>query len=348
MTQASDLFYSRYRQALEEELRQTFAWQEGLLYNMLLYQLGWMDDQGTPVSGLSGERIHPVLSLLSCESLVGKHDPALPAAAAVELVHNFALIHEDVQSGSPNRGQRPTVWWIWGPGQAINAGDGMHALARVALMRLRDRGMAASRVLDAMRLLDESCLTMCEGQYMDLVFQEKLEVGVNSYLKMATAKTGALMSCAMGLGALAATEDDDSVRAFQECGKALGVAYQIRADVQDLWATSGEGMPSDNVLNKKKLLPIVYTLEVGDIRTKRELGTIYFKRVLEPDDVRQVINILNEKSALEHAEKMIRSHCRQAMESLKNVGISPWGLEELEKLCEHITAWDDKAWQNER
>jgi geranylgeranyl pyrophosphate synthase len=69
---------------------------------------------------------------------------------------------------------------------------------------------------------------------------------------------------------------------------------------------------------------------------------------LEPDDVRQVINILNEKSALEHAEEMIRSHCRQAMESLKNVGISPWGLEELEKLCEHITAWDDKAWQNER
>ena len=314
--------------------------QEGLLYNMLLYQLGWMDEQGMPLSGPSGECLHPLLCLLSCETLLGEYNPALPAAAAVELVHNFSLVHEDVQSGSPNRGQRSTVWWIWGPGQAINAGDGLHALARLALMRLQDRGISVARVLKAMRLLDQTCLNMCEGQHLDLAFQEKLDVGVDSYFKMAAGKTGALMSCAMGLGALSATEDDGVVEAFKECGKNLGIAYQIKSDIRDLWGSAGEEASSGNVLIKKKLLPIIYTLETADFRTKRELGTIYFKRILELQDVQQIINILNERSALEYAGERLRGYGQIAMECLEGIDIPSWSWEELQKLCQHIIALD--------
>jgi len=354
MAQFSDLFPSRYQHALEGELRETLAGQEGLFYNMLLYQLGWIDEQGVPRhspstafgAGPSGQRLHPVLCLLSCEALLGEFTPALPAAAAIELVHNFRLIHEDIQSGNPNRGQHPTVWWIWGPGQAINAGDGMHALARLALMRLQDRGLSVSRVLKALRLLDQSCLSMCEGQHLDLAFQERLDVGVDAYFKMVAGKTGALMSCALGLGALVATEDDKVVEAFKECGKNLGIAWQIREDIQDLsfdyaqdrQGSAGEQALSSDVLNKKKLLPIVYTLESGDLRTKRELGNIYFKRVLEPQDVQQIVNILNERLALEYAQERARDYCRTAMESLEGVGLSLWAREELEKLCQHIVA----------
>ena len=311
------------------------------MYNMFLYQLGWMDEQGMPLSGMSNERLHPLLCLLSCESVLGEYEAALPAAAAVELMYNYSRIHEDVQSGSPNRGQRPTIWWIWGPGQAINAGDGMHTLARLALMRLQDRGLSVSRVLEGIRLLDQSCLHMCEGQHMDLAFQEKLDVGVDSYFKMAAGKTGALMSCATGLGALAATEDADVVEAFKECGKNLGIAYQIKDDIRDLWGSSEEGIPSGNVLNKKKLLPIVYTLESGDLRTKRELGTIYFKRVLEPADMQQVLNILNERAALEYAQERVREYCQLAIESVSGVVLSPWARGELERLCQHVTTQDE-------
>ncbi len=335
MTLVSDLFPIRYRDALEQELRSVLSGQEGLLNNMLLYQLGWMDEQGNPLSGLTGERLHPLLCLLSCESLAGDYEAALPAAAAVELVHNYSLIHEDVQGGSPNRDDRPTIWWVWGPGQAINAGDGMNALARLALMRLQERGMPGPRVMEAMRLLDRSCLTMCEGQFLDLSFQEKLDVGVESYLKMAAGRTGALMSCAMGLGALAATDDGETVEAFKRFGQNIGVAYQMRNDIDDLQG-SKEGGPSGDVLNKKKLLPIVYAMATAEVSLKRELGTIYFKRVLEPPDVEQVTNILARVGAMEYARKRVEEYCAAAIDSLKGVAVSSSGLEEFDRLCQTI------------
>ena len=307
---------------------------------MVLYQLGWMDELGMSISGPTGELSHPHLCLLSCESLARDYSPALPAAVAVELVYNYCLVHAEVQTGSPNSRRRPTVWWIWGPGQAINAGDGMHALGRLALMRLQERGASVTRVLKAMQLLDQSCLSMCEGQHMELVFQERLDVGVASYLKMATGKTGALMSCAAGLGALSASQDDAVVEAFKEYGKNLGIARQISGDIQDLWGSSSEGGPPSSLLNKNKLLPIVYALETADKPVKRELGTIYFKRVLEPPDLEHVTNILDGTSALEYCQQVVRDYCQLAMDALTSIDLSPAGRDELGGMCQRIIEWD--------
>ena len=340
MAHVLELLHNRYQESVEGDLRETFAGQEGLLYNMLSYQLGWVDEQGMPSSASSGERLYPFLCLLTCESLMGEYRPALPAATAVELVHNYALIHDGVQSGSPNQGHRSSVWWLWGPGQAINAGDGMHGMARMALMRLQDRGLSVSRVLNCMRLLDQSGLTMCEGQHLDLAFQEKLDVGVGSYVTMAAGKSGALIACSMGLGALAATEDNGVVDAFKEWGQNFGIARQARDDLRELQQSAQADSLAVNLLNKKKLLPIVYALETGDLRTKRELGTIYFKRVLEPADVQQITNILNATSAIEFAEGMVGDYCKRAMRSIENVKLSEWGREQLESLCESIVARD--------
>ncbi len=338
MGQTADQLYDRYRQVLEEEIRESIAGEDGLLHNMLLYQLGWMDEQGTPLSGPSGERLHPTLCLLSSESALGDYRPALPAAAAVELVYNYTLIHEDVQSGSPNRGNRASVWWIWGPGQAINAGDGMHALARLTLMGLLEKGVPDSRVLRAMQLLDQSCLRMCEGQHLDLVFQEKLSIGIDNYLTMAAGRRGALTSCAMGLGALAVTEDEGTLEAFKRSGECLGIALQIAEDVKELVDSTTGDQPAASVLNKRKLLPIVYVLEKGDIHTKRELGTIYFKRVLEPDDVKQVIAILNEMSALDYARGRAREYTQLAVDALAEVHLTATGREQLQNFCQQVTS----------
>ena len=340
MSGISHLFPAEYETALERELRETLGDQQGLLYDMLRYQLGWADEHGTPQAGLSGDQLRPLTCMLSCDSLSGEHVAALPGAAAVELVHNFSLIHEDVQSGSPDRKQRPTVWWIWGPGQAINAGDGMHALARLSLMRMQDRGFEVSRVLRAMQLFDRSCLSLCEGQHLDLGFQEKLDVGVDAYLEMAAGKSGALMSCAMGLGALAATEDSNTVESFKECGKHLGIMHQIAEDIRELAGSLKEGEPATNVLNKKKLLPIVYAFQKGDVRTKRDLGTIYFKRVLEPPDVEQVMTIVDGVSGLQYAQDKIGEHREKAMTSLDSVGLSTSAVQRLEDLCRRVGETD--------
>jgi geranylgeranyl pyrophosphate synthase len=144
----------------------------------------------------------------------------------------------------------------------------------------------------------------------------------------------------MGLGALAAAEDDSVVEAFKSCGRDLGIAHQIRSDVDEIRRTSKDEASSGNVLIKKKLLPIVHALETGDIHTKRELGTIYFKRVLEPEDVERVVNILNEVSALEYAETKVEELCRTALDFLEGVDLSTWGLTEIQKLCRRISAGD--------
>ena len=340
MSTLSDLFATRYQISLEEEMRETFAGQDGLLFEMLRYQLGWVEADGTPRSGLSGNGLHPALCLLSCEALSGDHRPGLIPAAAVELVHNYSLIHEDVQSGSPNRGPRPSVWWVWGPGQAINAGDGMHALGRLALMRLEQDGHPVPRVLEAMHILDQACLKMCEGQHMDLSFQDRLDVGVGPYLKMAAARTGALVSCAMGLGALVATaspEAPDVVEKFQQCGTNLGVAFQISEDLRELRETSPDQAHSGNVAIKKKLLPIVYTLESGEMKARRELGTLYFKRILEPQDVVRIGEILEEQGALDSCVGRVEEYCQTALNALEGTDLSSWGRAQLEQMCTDLT-----------
>ena len=334
------LFPDMYRRELDEELQGVFAGKEGLLYNMLYYQLGWVDEQGATTSGTDRSHLYALMCLESCQALVGDCTRALPAAAAVDLIHNSSLIHEDIQSGAPDRDQRPTVWWVWGPGQAINAGDGMHALARLALMRLAERGVAIEQVFDGLRLMDHSCLAMCEGQHMDLAFQEKLDVGLKTFINMASKKTGALMGCSMGLAALASTIEVVPVEALQTCGENLGIAHQIRCDIEELWPTSDQELIPVNVLNKKKLLPIVYVFETGDLKVKRALGNIYFKRVLDTEDVQQVVQILEDNSAKEYSEEQVAGYSTKAIEALNGVKVSDEGREKMEKLIHHVAGQD--------
>jgi geranylgeranyl diphosphate synthase type I len=259
--------------------------------------------------------------LLVCQSLDGDFHPALPAAAAVELVYNFTLVHGEVQAGRVDAQERPSIWWVWGPAQAINAGDGLHALGRAAVMRLSQRGVPADRVLKAVETLDRACLTMCEGQFQDLTFRDQLMVTSHDYYDMIQRKSGALAGCSAGLGALVSGAEEDIWRQFQEAGGKLGMAWQISQDIADFWGHRGDGVTPSNVLNKKKSLPLIYALERASTSAKRELGNIYMKRVLEPDDVDRIIALLEEVDARQHAESEARELVEQSIDSLRNLGV---------------------------
>lgn len=323
--------FRKYQEEIEQELRDILAQRKAPLYRMMRYQLGWIDEKGEAVQDGQGKRLRPLLALLSCKAAGGDHRLALPAGAAVELVHNFSLVHDDIQDGSPERRHRPTVWWLWGPAQAINAGDGLHALGRLALFRLADRGLPLETVLEAVRVLDEACLALCEGQYMDMSYQERVDITLEAYFKMVEGKAGALMACGMELGALVAGAGEEVRRAFARAGLNLGIAFQVRDDILDLWGADG-GAQSSDVLNKKKSLPIVYALDKATIRQKRELGTIFFKRVLEPPDVEQVTAILGDLKAREYAEETAQRYYQQAMEALASVPCEASALEEVRTL----------------
>ena len=286
-------------------MRASLSNRQGMLYDLVRYHLGWVDERGNPAD----DRPTPlhycgVLALAAAEAVSGDYSPAVPAASSVELAYNFVLVHNDVQAGRiDQRDDRPSIWWVWGPSQAINAGDGLHALARSELMRLADSGASADTVLAALRSLDQACLTMCEGQYMDLTYQDQLMVSESDYLDMIRRKSGALAGCSAQLGALAVGADDDTADSLRQWGENLGMARQIRDDVDDLWGSAGDGFTASNVLNKKKSLPIIHALQNADTSDKRELGGIYMKRVLEPDDSARIVAILDATGSREYAEK---------------------------------------------
>jgi geranylgeranyl diphosphate synthase type I len=297
---------------------------------VLRYHLGWVDQQGETLHGTAPLNFQSALALVSCDVMGGDYRKALPVAASVELIFNFTLVHGDVQAGRAEPGDRPSIWWVWGPAQAINAGDGLHALGRTTMMRLAQNDVPADRVLTAVRSLDQACLSLCEGQYIDLQFQDQMLVSTADYMDMIRRKAGALAACAAESGALAAGASEEMCAKFAELGRSMGMAWQISRDIDDLWGEHGDGMTPSNVLNKKKSLPLVHTLETAEVSTKRELGAIYMKRVLDNEDIAKMIEILNDTDARQTSQAKAQELVDEALASLD--GVSKEGMEALTSL----------------
>ncbi len=313
-----------YEQGLERELKDIFSKREGFLYNLLRYQLGWADQHGNPEAQPFRASFQSLIAPAVCNALGGNFERAFPVAAAVELLQSFALVHGDVQAGRVDADSRPSIWWVWGPSQAINAGDGFHALARVAIMRMLDIGFSSDIVLEATQLLDSSCLSMCEGQYADLGFQDRLLVTAGEYDDMIARKAGALAGCSAAGGAVSACSDSSTVAQFKDIGIKLGMAWQITQDLADYWGSHGDGITASNVLNKKKSLPLIYTMDHCSIAARREIGAAYSKRVLDPSDIARIVDIMEEVDA--------RNYCRQRSEALVSEAM---GIVNKESIPDH-------------
>lgn len=319
--------------AIEAELHEMFQSRDLALYDMMSYHMGWESDSIEFSNPVPGSWIHGVACLTACAAAGGDVSTCLPAAVAVELVHGFTQIHDDVQSGSPQRAGRDAVWWKWGPAQAINAGDGMHALARIALFSLNDRGITPATTFRAVQILDEASLTLSEGRFQDLDTQERIDLSVDSYLKMASDKTGALYAGSMKLGALVGGADEQLVDSFGEFGSKIGLARQIQDDLNELW---GDDEASPEVLNKKKLLPVVYAVQEADISVKRRMGDIYFKRVLEPNDVAALRGLLEETGGKKFSEDTVENLRNDALASLDKMQLAVESRDMLQNLASAI------------
>ena len=304
---------------VDGELRRVVSGRGLPLYSMMEHQLGWdTDERGMGGAlGIPQRRRLGALCLSVCESASGGTDDALAASAAIELVQNFCDIHDDLQSGRVARDGRDAVWWRWGPAQAINAGDGMHALARMALLAMMDRGFDSDATFDAVRLLDNASLATCEGRFTELEAQERLDMSSDAYLRMARAKTGSLFACAAEFGALAARADADVRAKLADAGGSLGASLQIGEDVRQLEESlSDGGAPSDDVMNKRKLYPVVRAFETATTSERRRLGDYYFKRVLEPADARALARLVDEMGGLADAREQAETLLSDARESL--------------------------------
>ena len=268
---------TRHLDAIEAAMRRTALPSRTHLGRMASYHLGWTDCDGRQVQVPGGKRVRPALTLWACEALGGSPEWAMPAAVSVELIHNFTLIHDDIQDGDLQRRHRPTVWSIWGAAQGINAGDGIFALALRTLLNPGPR--AAQRMLAA-HALSAAVVDVVEGQCMDLALEGSPTATAATYLRLATAKTGALLGASLAAGALLAGASAGCALRFDAAGRLLGLAFQIRDDWLGIWGdTQLTGKARDGDLRRRKLTyPIVAAYEVGTPPQRRELRRLFRSR----------------------------------------------------------------------
>jgi geranylgeranyl diphosphate synthase type I len=310
--------FTFYRNALRVELENVIDSCSPLLRNILRYHMGWQDKRGHPCSSESGKFIRSTLCLLSCQAVGGDTPQVMSAAAAVELVHNFSLIHDDIEDASIERHHRPTVWKLWGQSQAINAGDVMFTLAYLALLKLKEKGMADEKVASSIEMLSLACLELCEGQYLDVEYENRLDITIEDYLDMAAKKTAALFAASTSLGAHLGSEDDKLVDSFHLFGKELGIAYQIWDDILGIWgAEESIGKSAGDISQRKKTLPVVYGLRSSDGEARKRLEKLYSQKSIKGDDIKEVTDILDHLGARDYAENFAEQYYRKALAHLE-------------------------------
>lgn len=287
------------------------------LYTMVRYHLGL--DQG----GSRGKRIRPLLGLLAYESLTGEHTRALPGAAAVELGHNFSLVHDDIEDRDVERHHRATLWMVFGQAQAINTGDTLFTLSRMALYRLTELGFSDAKVLDLMRLYDETCLALCEGQFMDIWSAEHDDrLSVDFYFDMIGRKTAALIAASVQAGAMLATDDEDVVEAYRGFGWSLGVAFQLNDDLLGIWGdeqTTGKE-PSD-LAKHKKTLPIIYALESAPATEVSRLKELLATPEPTSEQIGEARQILERCGARDYTRARAREQRDEALRRIESAGV---------------------------
>jgi len=351
-----ETFFDRYLPPLEAEIRavvHTADPRHASLFGMLRYHMGWTDASFNPCQARTGKRVRPVLCLLACEACGGDWEQALPAAAAIELLHNFSLIHDDIEDRDETRRGRPTVWSLWGEAQGINAGDTMLALAQLALLRLSERTVPATTVVAALRLLNRTCVALTGGQYLDIGFESRSPlqhtVSIADYLAMIEGKTGALVACACEMGALIATDPDPAAGSghspstgsgrsarrehLRSFGHHLGLAFQMRDDVLGIWgdpALTGKPVGAD-IARRKRSLPILHGLE-----RSAELRALLAQETLSAADVHRATELLQGTDSREYAEQLAQEHHAQALAALEETNLQGPAAQALRELAQRL------------
>jgi len=312
-----------------------------LMREMIEHHLGW-DAHGAEApdqpAAIGGKLVRTRLCLLSCAAVGGDAFAAAPAAAAVELLHNYSLIHDDIEDRDDIRRGRPAVWKIWGEAQGINAGDVMHALAFSALAELEAVGVEHTRRLHAGAILARTSVRLCEGQAHDLALQGKDNIVETEYLDMIGRKTGALMSAAAELGALLGGASDSQAAGFRDFGLHLGLAFQIRDDILGIWGEpENMGKPVGADISRKRCsYPIIWALAQakGD---DRDL-IVAARAQPSPRLIADSVAALERIGARDRAEQLAGEYHQRAWAALVDLELAPRPAAELHQLTDFLAA----------
>ncbi|WP_235999738.1 polyprenyl synthetase family protein [Qaidamihabitans albus] len=257
---------------------------------MATYHRGWTDSAGRPTpDASSGKGLRPALALWSAQAAGASPETGIPAAVAVELIHDFSLVHDDIMDGDTIRRGRDTVWTVYGTGPAVLLGDALHAQATVTLVAAR------SHSRQAVARLAETTAELCRGQAQDLALEHRDQASVQDYLAMVEGKTGALMRCATTLGAILVDAEPDLISDLDRIGHHLGVLFQVVDDMLGLFgdpSVTGKSIRSD-LSRRKKTLPIL-AAAASTTTAGQELADLLHRSTLDEHDLNRAARLVEE------------------------------------------------------
>ncbi|MGW5648261.1 family 2 encapsulin nanocompartment cargo protein polyprenyl transferase [Saccharopolyspora sp. NPDC003752] len=323
------------RTTIEPVLRAAVRRLPDSMLHLAGYHLGWWDATGEPCRAPAGKAIRPALTLLSAQAVGGAPEATVGAAVAVELVHNFSLVHDDVMDADEMRRHRPTTWSVFGVNQAILAGDVILAAAFQALAATGAPACTAS----AVDVLAQCVSALCEGQSADLSFEERNDVDTGEYLTMAWGKTSALLGTSCELGAMLAGGDEQQRKALRDFGEHLGLTFQLIDDLLGIWgdpAVTGKPAGAD-LVRRKQSYPVVSALRAGG-PAAAELAERYAQpEAFTPEQVTEVALLVERAGGREATQRHAREQFADALAALEAAHLDEQAKSELLVLAELVT-----------
>jgi geranylgeranyl diphosphate synthase type I len=338
MTQPEQIMTTlgRYAEAVSREIAAELEIElDEWMRNAISYHFGWVDEQFRPVSGgNSGKKLRPTMALLAYQGALESQQtgagvkadlrPALPVAAAIEMVHNYSLVHDDIEDDDRFRHGRPTLWALWGKPKAINVGDCLDMLAFRCVLRSAERGLDAARTLKLTRTITETSVKLTLGQHADISFEDDLNVTPEMYIRMISGKTAALISCSTYCGALAALDpaqpgNAEKLAKYALFGQQIGLGFQVRDDILGIWGLAADtGKPSgSDIRRRKKSLPVIFALSNAAPAQREQLLELYRSSApVTPEQEQFVMEALAECGARQFAQEQANNFKQTALQAL--------------------------------
>ena len=334
-----DSTLKKYASDIDNTIKALLAETPDFIRGVISYHFGWVDQNFNPANFERGKMIRPTITLLVYEALTGSYKAALPVAASIEIIHNFSLLHDDIEDDDIDRRGRPTAWTIWGKPLVINVGDYLYSLAYKSLYQLDQRKFLVDRIFAVYRLINETCLALTEGQDMDLRFETLEAVSTEMYIDMVYKKTGALVEAAVLAGAKLGTSDETIIQNYYEFARNIGIAFQIRDDILGIWGDMRQtGKSASNDLQrKKKTLPVIYMLNQSSGARRQKLKELYARpQLLSDKEVDIVRESLAFTGAYDYAQQVAGDYQQTAFYAVRNINASNQAQVELEALARFL------------
>lgn len=320
--------YTRRMAILDRQIErslQALETSNDLMGRMAHYSLGLIDTQGEPTdvetrTSVQGKRIRPQIAMMVAEAVGGSAETAAPVAAAIELLHNFTLVHDDIQDRSPNRRHRPTVWRVWNDAQAINAGDALFAVSQLSIIDAAAH-VSAEKMLLLLEGFNRCTIDIVRGQVQDLQNEGSATVTPDDYLEMIGGKTAAIIQYSAWTGAITGGASREVADRIGEMGLAIGMGFQIRDDILGIWAPAeetGKG-DADDLRRRKQTLPVLILREKASEEDAERLRELYAQESISEDDIAELLQLLDKYEVQPETAKHVEAEHVKAMSILEDV-----------------------------